>query len=162
MRRGALAAVVATLLVLLLAPGAGAQTAFKAEVKGHAPKSVSCGGANLCANAVIAGFGSAEYSFTTTGFAFISEACGSYAATTTFTLQDGSTLTLNEAGTICGRGISFVKGSLTSFGNPRVISGTWVVQAATGQFAGMTGSGTNTLHFEGANRNGTYSGTLTG
>jgi hypothetical protein len=144
------------------APAAAAQTAVTAKVKGHTTSSVSCDGANLCANAVITGFGSAEYSFTTTGFAFISAACGSYAATTTFKLQDGSTLTLNEAGTICGRGLSFVKGSLTSFGNPRVISGDWVVQAATGQFAGMTGSGTNTLHFEGANRNGTYSGTLTG
>jgi hypothetical protein len=145
-----------------LAPAAAAQNDFNAEVKGHTLRSVSCEGANLCTDAVIAGFGSAEYRFTTTGFAFISKACGSYAATTTFTLQDGSTLTLSAAGTICGRGHSFIKGSLESFGNPRVISGTWIVQAATGQFVGMTGSGTNTLQFAGTSRRGTYSGTLAG
>jgi hypothetical protein len=150
------------LVMACSASAAAAQNDFNAEVRGHTLRSVSCEGANLCSDAVIAGFGSAGYRFTTTGFAFISEACGSYAATTTFTLEDGSTLTLNEAGTICGRGPSFVKGSLESFGNPRVISGTWVVQAATGQFVGMTGSGTNTLQFAGASRRGTYSGTLSG
>jgi hypothetical protein len=98
-----------------------------------------------------------------TSFEPTSEACGDYTATTTFTLGDGSTLTLDESGVVCGPDHSFLEGPLfTSYGNPRAFSASWEVQGATGQFAGMTGRGADTGLTAGAAFKATYRGTLEG
>jgi len=139
-------------LALALAGTASGQTAFNAQVRGHITLPSGCpGGADLCGQAIVAGLGPAEYLFFVGSFdpTTASRPCGvytplgDYTATTTFTLGDGSTLTLDEAGTVCGPGNSFPTGGI-SFGNPRTFSASWEVLDATGQFAGMTGSGTDT------------------
>jgi hypothetical protein len=67
-------------------------------------KPVGCpDGAFGYGDAVIAGFGTAKYSFFLTSFEPISQSCGDYTATTTFTLTDGSTLTLDDVGTVWPR-----------------------------------------------------------
>jgi hypothetical protein len=148
--------------VLATAGVASAQTtAFKAEIKGQILAPRGCpDGAVLCGTATIDGFGPAQYRFFLTSFELTSERCGNYTATTTFTLQDGSTLTLDEAGAACGIGPSFFKGGERSYGNPRTREGSWDVQSASGQFAGMTGSGTSAARFVGAHLSATYTGVL--
>ena len=153
-------------LILATTGAASAQTTdFNAKVLGHITRpSGGCpGGADLCGKAAIEGFGSAQYLFFVTSFEPTSEACGDYTATTTFTLGDGSTLTLDESGVVCGPDHSFLKGPLfTSYGNPRAFSASWEVQGATGQFAGMTGRGADTGLTAGAAFKATYRGTLEG
>lgn len=151
-------------LLLATAGVASAQTTdFNAEVKDQTQYTAGCpDGASVCGDAVVDGFGPAQYRFFLTSFEPKSESCGDYTATTTFTLQDGSRLTLDEVGVACGTGKSFFKGGERAYGSPRYRSGSWQVQAATGQFAGMTGSGTTTAHFAGAHVRATYSGTLNG
>jgi hypothetical protein len=96
--------------------------------------------------------------------------CGStYTATTDFTLvsDPGSTLVLDEGGSLCGLGHDgaayrgyFNEGS-KAFGHPFDIVSSWAVDpASTGQFLGLTGSGTNLVLVAGAHAAGTYSGTL--
>lgn len=149
-------------------------TAFHADVKGPLahwgdnrsptmPFWPSCAnGAFVCAKATIAGVGVAEYSFVIDAFAPTSASCAAYDATVVFTLNDGSTLTLSETGAICGPGGSFhqVPAPGGSFGNPVEGSATWIVSGGTGQFAGFSGSGTNTFLSAGANTIATYAGVL--
>jgi hypothetical protein len=136
---------------------------FYAKVKGQVKKPVGCqDGAFGCGETTIDGFGSAEYLFFLTGFEPTSSSCGDYTAIATFTLADGSTLTLDEAGTVCGPGNSFFSTSGANWGNPIDASGTWVVQDGTRQFSGMTGSGTDTIHNAGAHASAIYTGTLEG
>ena len=164
MRRLFVLAMLGSAMLLATTGAASAQTThFSAKVKGHITKpSAGCpGGADLCGQAAIDGFGSAQYLLFVTSFLPTSEACGDYTATTTFTLGDGSTLTLDESGVVCGPDHSLLKGPLfTSYGNPRAFRATWEVRGATGQFAGMTGSGADTGLTAGAAFNATYSGTL--
>ena len=119
---------------------------------------------------MIAGFGSAEYRFTVTSLEASPGACsgpgrtavgGAYLATTTFTLSDGSVLEASEEGVVCGPGLSLeAPASWRTFGNPVDGNGHWVIQSATGQFAGLTGGGTDSFHTAGANFSATYTGSL--
>ena len=151
-------------LLLATTGAASAQTTdFSAKILGHVTRhSGGCPqGADLCGEAAIDGFGSAQYLIVFTSFEPTSDACGDYTATTTFTLEDGSTLTLDESGVACGPDHSFLKGPLfTSYGNPRAFSGNWEMQDATGQFAGMTSSGADAGLTAGAAVKATYRGTL--
>ena len=160
----ALFAALAVGVLMATAGTASAQTAeFSAEVKGHTQQTKDCpDSANLCADAVIDHFGSAQYRFFLTSFVLTSQQCGDFTGTTTFTLQDGSTLTLSESGQACGTGQSFFKGGEQTYGSPRYRSGSWVVESGTGQFTDMTGSGTSTAHFAGAHVSATYTGILEG
>jgi hypothetical protein len=96
------------------------------------------------------------------------EACngyiaGAYTALVTFTLQDGSTLTLEETGYVCGPGNSLIApGGVMSYGNPVDGTGTWGVLDATGRFAGLSGSGVDTFRSSGAHFTASYAGTLIG
>ena len=145
---------------LLLARPAAAQTAlFRAEIKGHQQRPVGCpGGAQLCGDAIIEGFGAAQYGFFLISIRPTVDPYRAYTATARFTLADGSTLTLAEAGVACGTGKTFVKG--VGYGNPRRASGSWEVQGATEQFEGLTGIGSLTRHFAGAHLSSIYTGTL--
>jgi hypothetical protein len=168
----ALAAATLGLLVALslaLAAPATAQTTFQADVTGNTPMPVGCSsGAFFCGTADIPGYGAASWNFYVDSLAVVSQtACGvAYTATTDFTLaSDGSTLVLNESGYVClpGKdGISFFAASPTSYGHPDYPHGTWTVNTAdsTGQFAGLTGSGTDDLHAAGAHVSGSYTGSL--
>lgn len=159
-RHGAVcfALLVSLAVSLLVARPAAAQTTdFTAEIKGHAQ--VCPDGAQLCGDAIIEGFGAATYRFFLVSIQPTGEPCRDYTATARFTLADGSTLTLAEAGVGCGTGKTFFKGRPGN-GNPRRASGSWEVQDATGQFAGQTGVGDLTRHFAGAHLSSTYTGTL--
>ncbi|MEU4289720.1 hypothetical protein AB0E63_15965 [Kribbella sp. NPDC026596] len=148
-----------TVSVLVARPAAAQTTDFSAEIKGHAQLPVGCpDGAQLCGDASIDGFGAAQYRFFIDLPLPTTEPCKDYTATARFTLADGSTLTLIEAGVGCGTGKTFIKGN--GYGAPRRASGSWEVQDATGQFAGMTGTGDLTRHFAGAHLSSTYTGTL--
>jgi hypothetical protein len=154
-------ALLASLAVsLLLARPAAAQTTdFSADIKGHTQLPVGCpDGAQLCGDASIDGFGAATYRFFLISIQPTGEPCREYTARASFTLADGSTLTLIEAGVGCGTGKTFLKGN--GYGAPRRATGSWEVQDATGQFAGMTGTGDLTRHFAGAHLSSTYTGTL--
>lgn len=151
---------------------AQATVLLAAQVKGNTPMPEPCpGGAFICSGATIAGFGNAEYLFFVTSLQAVAEACiqpsgpstaGAYTATTWFILDDGSTLMLDEVGMVCGPGASLVApGGQHSFGNPVDGGGSWEVQDATGQFAGLTGAGTDAFHSVGAHFTAAYIGTLT-
>jgi hypothetical protein len=157
--------VFAMLIVTVLAASVGlasAQTtAFDANVENHIQRPVGCpDGAYLCGDADIAGFGSAEFRWYLVSFDPVSQSCGDYTAIVTLTLGDGSTLTLDEAGTDCGPGQSFSSYPPHSYGQPQTAGGEWVVQDGTGVFAGLTGSGANSLRITGARLTATYTGTL--
>jgi hypothetical protein len=158
------AAMLVTSSVLASAGLASARTTtFDASVKNHIQRAVGCpDGAYLCGKATIAGFGSAEWRWFLVSFEQASESCGDYTATVTFTLADGSRLTLDEAGRDCSPGNSFSSYPLHSYGQPQTANGNWVVQQGTGVFAGLTGSGTNTLRITGAHLTATYTGVLEG
>lgn len=154
--------------------GITAITAFHADVKGPLthwggdrsatlPYWPACAdGSFVCANATIAGFGKAEYRFSIDSFAHISASCAAYGATVVFTLRDASALTLTETGTVCGPGGSFIPVPAPggSLGNPVEGNGSWIVATGTGQFAGMTGNGTDTFLSAGANTIASYTGAL--
>lgn len=157
--------VVATLTVSVLVTSvdlASAQaTAFDATVENHIVRPVGCpDGAYLCGDVDIDGFGPAEFRWYLVSFEPTSPSCGNYTAVLTFTLGDGSTLTLDETGTDCGPGNSFSSYPPHSYGQPQTADGSWEVQDGTGVFVGLTGSGTNTVHISGARLVATYTGTL--
>jgi hypothetical protein len=151
-------------LLLATAGTASAQTTpFNAEVKNKIQRPEGCpDGAYLCGDAVIAGFGPAQFRWFLNSFEPVSQSCGDYTATVTFRLADGSTLTLDEAGRDCSPGNSFSSYPPHSYGQPQEASGTWEVQSGSGQFDGMSGSGTNTLRINGADFRATYTGALEG
>jgi hypothetical protein len=146
--------------LLLARPAAAQTTDFSADIKGQQQLPFGCpDGADLCGDAIIEGFGAAQYRFILDSIQLTGEPCREYTATARFTLDaDDSTLTLAEAGVACGIGKTFFKGN--GYGNPRRASGSWEVQDATGQFAGMTGAGGLTRHFAGAHLSSTYTGAL--
>lgn len=86
-----------------------------------------------------------------------------YTATTTFKLlSDGSTLVLDEGGLLCVPGNSSSNAPPQSRGFPFYVNNSsWTVDpVSTGQFSGLTGSGTDAARGAGAKLSGTYSGTL--
>ena len=152
---------VVSLLVASEGLASAQTTAFDASVRNQILRPAGCpDGAYLCGDTDIGGFGPAEFRWYLVSFEPISKACGDYTAIVTLTLGDGSTLTLDEAGTDCGPGNSFSSYPPHSYGQPQTAGGKWVVQDGTGVFAGLTGSGMNTLHITGARLTATYSGTL--
>lgn len=73
------------------------------------------------------------------------------------------TLGLTESGYVWAPGkdaASFFKSGPNSVGHPVYIHGTWTVDSAdsTGQFAGLGGSGADTLHAARGHVSGSYSG----
>lgn len=151
---------------------ASAQTSFQASATftGTLPAGPCSNGAYLCGTANIAGYGAATWNLYVTSFTSVFSPCGStYTATTDFTLASdpGSTLVLDEGGSLCGLGHDgaayrgyFNEGS-KAFGHPFDIVGSWAVDpASTGQFLGLAGSGTDLVHIAGAHAAGSYSGTL--
>lgn len=151
---------------------ASAQTSFQASGTSTftRPAGPCANGAYLCGTANIAGYGAATWNFYTTNSTSVVSPCGSsYTATTDFTLvsDPNSTLVLDEGGSLCGLGHDgaayrgyFNEGS-KAYGFPFEIVGSWTVDpASTGQFAGLTGSGTDLVHVAGAHAASSYSGTL--
>jgi hypothetical protein len=159
-------------LSLAFTATAPAQTPFQAGVTltNTLPfaKAGGCSnGAYYCGTANIAGYGTASWNFYLTGATISQTSCGStYQATTDFTLASdpGSTLVLDEAGAACGPGLNangYFKEGSTAYGHPNSIVGSWTVDpASSGQFSGLTGSGTDQASFAGAHGGGSYSGTL--
>jgi hypothetical protein len=152
-------------LALALAPWAitpaeaSAQTVFQATVSAHNPKPQPCA-VFACGNASIAGYGPATWTWNLTNLTDVSSTCASYQAISTFELSDGSTLTVNETGLVCGPGNSAASEPPTSFGHPSYATGSWTVAGATGQFQGLTGTGTDVLQAAGAELSGAYTATL--
>jgi hypothetical protein len=151
---------------------ASAQTSFQTSVTwtGTLPAGPCSNGAYICGTAKIAGYGAATWNFYVTGNTNDFSPCGStYTATTYFTLvsDPGSTLVLDEGGSLCGLGHDgaayrgyFYNGS-KAYGHPFEIVGSWTVDpASTGQFGGLAGSGTDLVHVAGAHAAGSYSETL--
>jgi hypothetical protein len=150
---------------LAVAGGASAQVVgFQASVTGLAPKPKPCPDSNFCGIAST-NYGPAAWTWTIISDQEISNTCGVYPggvyeAAVTFVLGDGSTLVLDENGTLCEPGNALsAPGGLVSFGNPFTISGDWTVQSADGQFGSVSGAGTDTLQLAGAQVHGTYTGT---
>jgi hypothetical protein len=148
---------------------ASAQTAFQADVTATGPVGAGpcSNGAFFCGTADIAGYGTASWDFFLTGYTISQTSCGStYTATTDFTLaSDGSTLAVNESGPICGPGkdaAGYFSEGPNAEGHPNYPDGAWTVDTtdSTGLFAGLSGSGTDTLQAAGAHASGSYTGTL--
>ena len=140
-----------------------AQMIFTAEVdaKLTRPDTPCPDGAFRCGEALVAGFGVAEWRLFFISFAPVSDSCGQYEAIVTFMLTDGSTITLSETGTVCGPGKSFFATPPFSWGNPDRATGSWEVLDGNGQFSNVTnGRGTNLARSAGASLRGTYTGVL--
>lgn len=167
----ALSALVAA-LSLAFTGTASAQTSFQASVTSTQtrPTGLCSNGAYACGTANIAGYGAASWNLFVTGATGVVSPCGStYTATTYFRLvsDPGSTLVLDEGGTLCGLGhdgaayLGYFDEASQAFGHPFDIVGSWAVDpASTGQFLGLAGSGTDLLLVAGATFSGSYSGTL--
>jgi hypothetical protein len=173
-RRAAMLALSALAAALSLAftGTASAQTSFQASVTftGTLPAGPCPNGAFFCGEANIAGYGAASWNFYVTSSTSVVSPCGStYTATTDFTLvgDPGSTLVVDEGGPLCGLGHDgaaingYFKEGSKAFGHPFKIVGSWTVDpASTGQFGGLTGSGTDLVNVAGAHAGGSYSGAL--
>jgi hypothetical protein len=156
-------------LVLAFTGAASAQTPFQATVSATVPLPAPCAnGAFACGTADLAGYGAASWSIFFNAFTVVQTSCGSsYTdAMIDFTLASdpNSTLVLDESGSFCFPGLdgrSFFKEGATSYGHPFTLVGSWTVDpTSTGQFVGLTGSGTDLLNSAGAHWAGSYSGTL--
>ena len=148
---------------------ASAQTAFQADVTATdtLPAGPCPTGAFFCGTADIAGYGAATWDLFVTSVTFSPTSCGTtYTAITDFTLaSDGSTLAVTESGPVCLPGkdaAGYFSEGPKAFGHPDFPNGTWTVDTAgsTGQFTGLSGSGTDALHAAGAHASGSYTGTL--
>lgn len=170
-RRLMLVSALVVALSLAFTGPASAQTPFEATVKaiGTLPGTQgSCpNGAFACGTADIAGYGAASWNFYVTSVTIVPSSCDStYTATTEFTLvsDPGSTLVLDESGSLCApgnEGAGFFKEGSNAYGHPFTIVGSWTVDpTSTGQFFGLTGSGSDLLNSAGAIVAGSYSGTL--
>ena len=127
---------------------------FEADVRGGPQDLHSCT-ARLCGDAAIAGFGEATFTRVRTTSRQTSKSCEDHTAVDTFRLPDGSSLVLTVEGTGCAQG----KGAPNVSGAAR-IDGNWIVQEATGVFAGLNGAGTMSLRFRGERFSAQYTGTL--
>jgi hypothetical protein len=168
-RRLMLVSALVVALSLAFTGAASAQTPFQATVSVTVPLPAPCSnGAFACGTADLAGYGAASYSIFFTAFTVVQTSCGSsYTdAIIDFTLASDpdSTLVLDESGSFCFPGLdgrSFFKEGPNSYGHPFTLVGSWTVDpTSTGQFVGLTGSGTDLLTTAGARWSGSYSGTL--
>ena len=168
MRRGALLLAAAMLVSLLIEAPAGAVTtsAFRASFKetfGRAHSKQPCEHF-LCGTGTVAGYGAATSTFDITGFDPIGDTnCADLSAVRTITLvSDGSTLELDETGTVCFPGSSsLAPGAQKSFGNPGRIETTFTVSGGSGTFEDAAGSGTDSDMPAGDAGHAWLSGTLT-
>jgi len=155
-------------LSLAFTGAASAQTPFQATISATQLLPVPCSnGAFVCGTADLAGYGPASWNFFVTGSTAVQTSCGSsYTATIDFTLASdpNSTLVLDESGSLCFPGLdgrSFFAEGPNSYGHPFTVVGSWTVDpTSTGQFVGLSGSGTDLLNSAGAHWDGSYSGTL--
>jgi hypothetical protein len=167
MRRGMLLLIAGMAVSLLLsAPAVAASTsAFDASFKETFGRAHSKPCEHfLCGTGTVAGYGAATSVFDITDFAPIGDTnCADLSAVRTITLvSDGSTLDMDEVGTVCFPGSSsFAPGTQKSFGNPGTIRTTFTVSGGTGVFEGATGSGTDTDRPAGDEGHASLSGTLT-
>ena len=148
-------------LTLVVAGGASAQAGFQASVKGNNPKPKPCANGDYVCGSATTNYGDATWGFEPTGETppAPGASCGSYEATVTFALSDGSALVLDENGTICGPGNSiWAPGQQHSNGNPFDLAGSWTMETATGEFSAipLDTTGTDALHIAGAHSSGTY------
>jgi hypothetical protein len=162
MRHLVVSAALVAALSLAATGAASAQTTFQASVSATNPKLAPCqNGAVFCGSATIAGHGVATWSWSLNSLTSTTDPnCDNYTGAVTFMLGDGSTLVLNEGGSVCGPGNSLVAQlNAPAVGNPAYASGNWTVASATGQFDGLAAAtGTDVLHAAGAQTSGTYSG----
>jgi hypothetical protein len=156
-------------LSLAFTGAVSAQTPFQATVSATVPLPAPCAnGAFACGSADLAGYGAASWSIFFTDFTVVQTSCGSsYTdAMIDFTLASDpdSTLVLDESGSFCFPGLdgrSFFKEGPNSYGHPITLVGSWTVDpTSTGQFVGLTGSGTDLNTAAGAHWAASYSGTL--
>jgi hypothetical protein len=118
----------------------------------------------LCGTGTVSGFGAATSAFDLTFFEPIEGTnCADFEADRVITLvSDGSTLTLDEVGTVCFPGNSFfTPGSQQSFGNPARLDATWTVDRGTGVFRNARGEGTDINRNSGDEGHSSLRGTLT-
>jgi hypothetical protein len=164
-----LASALVVALSLAFTGAASAQTPFQATVSATQtlPAGPCSNGAFFCGTANLAGYGGASWNFYVTSTTPVPSSCGSsYTATTEFTLagDPGSTLVLDESGPLCAPGndgAAFFKEGAKAYGHPFTIVGSWSVDpTSTGQFAGLSGSGTDLVKTAGAHAAGSYSGAL--
>ena len=105
--------------------------------------------------------GPATLAIDVTAFEPTGRSTAEVATVAVFTLADGSTLTLEQAGVVTFPGNSTnAPGAAHSFGNPFRYAAAWEVAGGTGRFAGAHGTGTSTLRGSGAVLQATFSGTV--
>jgi hypothetical protein len=168
MKTKLLSALMAVISMTFLGVTSASAAAFDVQVRGHLtrPQMFCPSGATLCGTAYIEGYGNAEYGWFLFDISGPSGSCGphsglyDYKALIRLTLPDGSTLTLQEVGTLCSAGNSYPTGGLNSYGNPLFFDAYWQVVSATGQFSGLIGNGTSRGTFAGAAVDIRYGGTL--
>jgi uncharacterized low-complexity protein len=170
MRRLVLLPVIGVALSLAFAAPASAQTAFQAngtstQQKPNGPCPNAASGEYICGTADLAGYGAASWDFVVTSTTAVLTQCGStYTATTSFTLASdpSSTLVVDESGNACAPGLDgngYWKNN--GYGHPFSFVGSWTVDpASTGQFAGLSGAGTDLINVAGAHLHGSYTGAL--
>jgi hypothetical protein len=162
-------------VALAFTAAASAQTTFQADVDANTPPPKVCSNSGFCGSASIAGYGSATFTSNITNVIQVANApCSppsgspalpqgsmndfTYTMTDTFHFSDGN-LVIDESGLACVPGHN--ESGAHAGGDPRFVSGTWTVDStSTGQFAGLTGSGTDLAHLAGGSVSGIYSGTL--
>jgi hypothetical protein len=118
----------------------------------------------FCGTGTVAGFGAATSALDVTDFAPIEGTnCADFEAVRVITLvSDGSTLTLDESGTVCFPGQSFfTRGAQVSFGNPFQFETSWTVDRGTGVFRNAKGEGTDSSTGAGDGGHSSLTGTLT-
>jgi hypothetical protein len=98
----------------------------------------------------VAGYGSATGTCTVTVTPIPGSSCVQLTISSTITLADGSTLSLESTATSCAVGGSgSAPGSSVSYGNPISLLGTYTITSGTGVFAGGSGGGTLIDYFAG-------------
>jgi len=155
----------AAVLAVVAAPAwASTMSTFEATFQQHYGAGVAplpCD-VTFCSGGTVAGYGQASGATTITSVAPVPGTyCIEFTATSTITLADGSTLSLDASGTRCPVGGSHdAPGHLISYGNPITTSGTFTITGGTGVFAGAGGSGTFMASFAGDVQVTKLSGTI--
>lgn len=159
-------------LSLGLTAAASAQTPLEVSVTSTQtlPDGPCPNTAYICGTANITGYGAASWNMYIGSPTISFTPCGSTNQETTYFTLDSdpsSTLVLDESDDLCGLGHDgaayrgYFAGGSREFGHPFAIVGVWNVDpASTGDFYGLTGSGTDSVNITGAHAAGSYSGTL--
>jgi hypothetical protein len=155
----------AAVLAVVAAPASASTSTFEATFQQHYGAGVAplpCD-VTFCSEGTVAGYGHATGATTITSVRPVpGTSCIEFTATSTITLDDGSTLSLEASGIRCPVGGSHdAPGHLISYGNPVSTTGTFTITAGTGIFAGASGSGTFLASFAGDVQVTELSGTIT-